>query len=359
MFPARPVRAGTVLAAGVLVVLTACGRGGPDDGAEPANGSPAAEQTTEPESDLSARTSDGSTDLPSAEPGSEDAAGPGRDGSDRDRSGGAAPDGAAPGGGSNGGGGPDGARPGGEGNGGARPGGGNGGEGSTPAPPRVAPVIGGLPIGPVGPGEPGWYVALRAGTCDHDSLAGASAQDAASLLCRAAVTNDEALWSQGAAALAAAPLPQSCHDVAAVAMLQRLVQFHRDHPEDVPVLVDTPGTACPLSITGLATAPDEAGESAVPVPPCGGVPVHLRGNVQDRALPVGSVQFVTVGPTPVPIQWASTGPFFVAPPAPVPEAGGSLPVALSGSGYVLEDPALSTVALDYAPGTTACPAPGS
>ena len=344
MFPARPVRVGTVLAAGVLVVLTACGRGGPDDGAEPANGSPAAEQTTEPESDLFARTSDGSTDLPSAEPGSEDAAGPGRDGSDRDRSDGAAPDGAAPGGGSNGGGGP---------------GGGSGGEGSTPAPPRVAPVIGGLPIGPVGPGEPGWYVALRAGTCDHDSLAGASAQDAASLLCRAAVTNDEALWSQGAAALAAAPLPQSCHDVAAVAMLQRLVQFHRDHPEDVPVLVDTPGTACPLSITGLATAPDEAGESAVPVPPCGGVPVHLRGNVQDRALPVGSVHFVTVGPTPVPIQWASTGPFFVAPPAPVPEAGGSLPVALSGSGYVLEDPALSTVALDYAPGTTACPAPGS
>ncbi|MFW3385697.1 UNVERIFIED_CONTAM: hypothetical protein RF648_06800 [Kocuria sp. CPCC 205274] len=348
MFPARPVRAGTVLAAGVLVVLTACGRGGPDDGAEPASGSPTAEQTIEQGSDRSAQTSDGSTDLPGAEPGSEDAAGPGRGGSDRGRSDGAAPDGAAPDSGT-----------GGEGNGGARPGGGSGGVGSTPAPPRVAPVIGGLPIGPVGPGEPGWYVVLRAGTCDYDSLAGASAQDAASLLCQAGVTNDEALWSRGAAALAAAPLPQSCHDVAAVAMLQRLVQFHRDHPEDVPVLVDTPGTACPLSITGLATAPDEAGESALPVPPCGGVPVHLRGNVQDRALPVGSVQFVTVGPTPVPIQWASTGPFFVAPPAPIPEAGGSLPVALSGSGYVLEDPALSTVALDYAPGTTACPAPGS
>lgn len=77
MFPARPVRVGTVLAAGVLVVLTACGRGGPDDGAEPANGSPAAEQTTEPESDLSARTSDGSTDLPSAEPAPRTPPGPG------------------------------------------------------------------------------------------------------------------------------------------------------------------------------------------------------------------------------------------------------------------------------------------
>jgi hypothetical protein len=343
VFSSRPVRAGTVLAAGALVVLTACGRGGPDDGAEPGNGSPAAEQTTEQTaeqgSDRSAQTSDGSTGLPGSERGSEDGAAPGRDGSDRGGSDRGGSDGAEPGG--------------------ADPGGGTGGVGSTPAPPRVAPVIGGLPIGPVGPGEPGWYVALRAGTCDHDSLAGASAQDAASLLCRAAVTNDEALWSQGAAALAAAPPPENCHDVAAVAMLQRLVQFHRDHPEDVPVLVDTPGTACPLSITGLATAPDGAGESALPVGACGGVPVHLRGNVQDRALPVGSVQFVTVGSTPVPVQWGSSGPFFLAPPAPVPEAGGSLPVALSGSGYVLEDPALSTVALDYAPGTTACPAPGS
>lgn len=219
-------------------------------------------------------------------------------------------------------------------------------------------MIGGLPIGPVGPGEPEWYVALRAATCDYDSLAGASAQDAASLLCRAAVTNDETLWSQGAVALAAAPLPQSCHDVAAVAMLQRLVQFHQDYPEDLPVLVDTPGTACPLSVTGLAPAPDEAGESSLLVPTCGGVAVHLRGNVQDDALPVGSVQFVLVGSAPVPIQWESTGPLFVAPPAPDPGTGGPVPVALSGSGYALEDPARSTVSLDYAPGATTCPAPG-
>lgn len=349
MLSSRPVRAGTVLAAGALVVLTACGRGGPDDGTEPGTGSPAAEQTTEQGPDRSAQTSDGPTGRPGSERGSEDASGPGRDGSDRGGS-----DGADPDSGSN-----DGAGPGGTGPGGGTNGGRTGGVGNPPVPPRTAPVIGGLPIGPVGPGEPGWYVALRAGTCDRDSLAGASAQDAASLLCRAAVSNDEALWSQGAAALAAAPLPESCHDVAAVAMLQRLVQFHRDHPEDVPVLVDTPGTACPLSITGLTTAPDGAGESALLVPTCGGVPVHLRGNVQDQALPVGSVQFVTVGSTPVPIQWGSTGPFFVAPPAPVPETGGPLPVALSGSGYVLEAPALSTVALDYAPGATACPAPGS
>lgn len=349
MFSSRPGRVGTVLAAGALVVLTACGRGGPDDGAEPENGSPAAEQTTAQGADRSAQTSDGSTDLPGSERGTEDTTGRAGGGSDRGRSDGGGAAGTDPGGGTNGGGT----------NGGATNGGGTGGTGNTSAPPRVAPVIGGLPIGPVGPGEPGWYVALRAGTCDHNSLAGASAQDAASLLCRAAVTNEEALWSQGAAALAAAPLPESCHDVAAVAMLHRLVQFHQDYPEDVPVLVDPPGTACPLSITGLAPAPDDAGESALPVPTCGGVPVHLRGNVQDRALPVGSVQFVTVGPAPVPIQWASTGPFFVAPPAPVPEAGGPVPVALSGSGYALEDPALSTVSLDYAPGATTCPAPGS
>jgi hypothetical protein len=329
MFSSRPVRVTTVLAAGALVLLTGCGRGGPDDGAETENGSPAAEQTTEPGADRSAQTSDGSTDLP----GPEDATGRAGGGSEDGGSGGADP-------------------------GGGTTGGGTGGAGSTPAPPRVAPVIGGLPIGPVGPGEPEWYVALRAGTCDYDSLAGASAQDAASLLCRAAVTNDETLWSQGAVALAAAPLPQSCHDVAAVAMLQRLVQFHQDYPEDLPVLVDTPGTACPLSVTGLAPAPDEAGESSLLVPTCGGVAVHLRGNVQDDALPVGSVQFVLVGSAPVPIQWESTGPLFVAPPAPDPGTGGPVPVALSGSGYALEDPARSTVSLDYAPGATTCPAPG-
>jgi hypothetical protein len=329
MFSSRLVRVSTVLAAGALVVITGCGRGGPEDNAETGNGSPAAEQTTEPGADRSAPTSDGSTGLPEPEDATGRAdGGPGDGGSD----------GADPGGGTNG--------------------DGTGGAGSTSTPPRVAPVIGGLPIGPVGPGEPEWYVALRAGTCDHDSLAGASAQDAASLLCRAAVTNDEALWSQGAAALAAAPPPESCHDVAAVAMLQRLVQFHEEYPEVVPVLVDTPGTACPLSVTGLASAPDEAGESSLLVPTCGGVAVHLRGNVQDRALPVGSVQFVIVGSASVPIQWDSTGPLFVAPPASDPEAGGSVPVVLSGSGYALEDPARSTVSLDYAPGATTCPAPG-
>lgn len=374
--PSRPVRIGTVLAAGALVVLTACGRGGPDDGAAPGNGSPAAEQTTEqttaPGTDRSAQSPDGTADPPRSEdvPGSAgdgvENGGTDPDGSDDGGSGGGtdpgsgtarggSDDGDEPGGGAAGGDG------GGAGAGGAAGGGGGSGAGGaerTSPPPRVAPVIGGLPIGPVGPGEPAWYVALRAGTCDYESLSGAGAQDAASLLCQAAVTNDEALWSRGAAALAAAPLPEGCHDVAAVAMLHRLVRFHQDHPEDVPVLVDTPGTACPLSVRGLAPAPDGAGESSLGVPACGGVAVHLRGNVQDPALPVGSVQSVVVGPTPVPIRWEPTGPWFVAPPAPDPVTGGPVPVALAGSAYALEDPARSTVSLDYAPGPATCPAPG-
>lgn len=350
MSPFRPVRVSTVLAAGALVLLAACGRTGPDDGAASDSSSPTAGRTTVQEQERSARPPDGSTAPPGTGDGTEDRSGDGtQDGTGR-AGGGTAGGGEDPGDGADAGGGTDAGEPdGGEPDGGGAP----------PAPPRVAPVIGGLPIGPVGPGEPGWYVALRAGTCDEESLAGASAQAAASLLCRAAATNDEALWAQGAAALATAPAPESCHDVAAVAMLARLVQFHQDHPQDVPVLVDTPGTACPLSVTGLASAPEEAGGPALTVPACGGVPVHLRGNVQDPALPVGSVQFVTVGPVPVPIQWGTTGPFFVAPPAPVPEAGGPAPVALAGSGYALEDPALSTVSLEYAPGATTCPAPGS
>ena len=97
MFSSRPVRVSSVLAAGALVLLTGCGRGGPDDGADTENGSPAAEQTTEPGADRSAQTSDGSTDLPDPEDTTGRADGGSGDGGSDGADPGAEIDGLAPG----------------------------------------------------------------------------------------------------------------------------------------------------------------------------------------------------------------------------------------------------------------------
>lgn len=208
-----------------------------------------------------------------------------------------------------------------------------------------------LPIGPVGPGEPGWYVALRAMNCDYDALSGSSVQDAASSLCTAAVTDDSALWALGEQQLIASDVAGTCHDQAATAALSRLMEFHRQYPGSTPVLVDAPGTACPLEVTRLSTLPDGEFVFDLDVPACGGTPVYLSGNLLDAALPPGSVRSVTVGGTPVPIEWEG-GPHFLAPPPP---ASNPVAVVLADADYPIAVASDVAPALFYAEGTGTCP----
>ncbi|MEX5301212.1 hypothetical protein [Kocuria sabuli] len=189
-------------------------------------------------------------------------------------------------------------------------------------------------------------------------MTGSNVQQAASWLCQAATGgNDPVLWAEGEQALRDSDVDQSsCHDAAAVAALERLVEFHRLYPQSKPMLVDAPGTACPLTLTGLSTMPGgDFGDFSLNVPACGGTPVYLRGRVQDAALPPGSVRSVTVGGIPVPVQWEG-GPHFIAPPLAGP---GPAVVALAQADYPIEQSQFEDPPqLAYAPATGPCPGAG-
>jgi hypothetical protein len=152
-----------------------------------------------------------------------------------------------------------------------------------------------LPIGPVGRGDPDWYVALTDRKCDKldgfdeplDTM-----QKVAKKLCQG-LDGDQAAWEDGASGLAAmpAPPPDDCWSVKAYKVLRDVAAFRRQKPEVPFQLAGGSGTACEPT---LETLEDDAGSNP-PIFVCAGDAIVLVGRL--GGLPAGTIRSVNVGTT--------------------------------------------------------------
>ncbi len=208
----------------------------------------------------------------------------------------------------------------------------------------------GMLDGPEGPDHPLWYEPLRGMDCADEHLVASRGQSipmAGYLLCQAVATDDEALWSQGAQALAQAPAPKNCWEQEAVSVLQRLVAAHQERPEATFRVEAQPGYACELVLDSLGS-PLVPGVVAaeLPVSMCGGAPVFLHGNVE--YVEDGTIRTVRVGEKTATVQAGNGGLFFRAPASDAP---GVVAVSIEESTW----PVQGETFLNYQPPAGPCP----
>lgn len=220
-----------------------------------------------------------------------------------------------------------------------------------------------LPIGPVGRGDPVWYVGLRNLNCaalPEYAEPLSTMEEAAQALCLG-LEGNQAAWEQGVSALEAMAQPidgvSDCYSVAAYEVLQSVAAFRKQKP-NVPVeLAALPGTACQPDLKALE---NDAADSP-PAEVCAGDAIVLFGNL--TGLPTGSVRSVNVGTTTAPV-WQrrsftdSNHPFefyFLAPPL---QAGDptTATVTVADADY----PVAGSATFDYAADQDTCQqAPGT
>ena len=232
--------------------------------------------------------------------------------------------------------------------------------GRPPAP--EAAVLDWLPIGPVGRGDPIWYVRLKDRDCDKlEDVSGAmeTMDQAAKKLCLG-LNGDQAAWAEGAAALEtmAEPDPGDCWSAVAYKKLRDVAAFRRQKP-DVPIkLAAVSGTACKPNLAALQ---DDAGDSP-PISVCAGAAIVLVGTL--GGLPVGSLRTVNVGTTTVQVRHRKSlednnypfGEFFFLAPTPVPGEPTTVNVAFADADWSVE----GSASFEYAADQSTCPpSPGS
>lgn len=229
-----------------------------------------------------------------------------------------------------------------------------------PAPEAV--VLDWLPIGPVGRGDPVWYVDLKGLNCTTQGDAGTATTmlELAPTLCLG-LNGDQAAWESGAAALATIPAPtlatSDCWSVAAYDVLQDIAGFRRQNPAVPFTLAPRPGTACPPDLKFL----EDDARNSPPAPVCAGAPVVLVGTLE--GLPAGSVRSVSVGTAIAAVGFRNSPDDFNYPPGdlyflapPIEEAG---PVTVSVAVAVADYPVQGTVTLDYADPQACLPPSGT
>lgn len=221
-----------------------------------------------------------------------------------------------------------------------------------PAPETV--VLEWLPIGPVGRGDPVWYVNLKDLNCqslEEFSEPLSTMQAAAKTLCQG-LKGDQAAWEKGASALATMPLPPSdCWSAAAYEVLGKVAAVRRQKPEALVELVPRPGTACPPELVGL-----EDDEGSLPFLVCPGSAIVLVGNV--TGLPAGTVRSVKVGSTTAPVQQRQSSTnndyplefYFLAPPLAAGDPT-TANVSIADADWVVR----GSASLEYAADQSTCP----
>ncbi|RDV11272.1 hypothetical protein DXK94_06305 [Arthrobacter sp. RT-1] len=214
-----------------------------------------------------------------------------------------------------------------------------------------------LPIGPVGRGDPIWYVNLKNRNCG--AVPGFSAplntvEEAAQALC-SGLAGDDAAWQQGTSALDTMERPvegvSDCYTVVAYDVLQDIAAVRQQRPDARLQLAARNGTACQPQLSGLE---DEDGSSPVGV--CPGSAIVLSGNV--TGLPTGSVREVSVGTATAKV-WQRQSfvdnnhplEFYFLAPALAQGAPATVSVTVTDADY----PVGGTVTFDYAADQTACP----
>lgn len=237
--------------------------------------------------------------------------------------------------------------------------------GQPPAPPPGPPapnqppvpetvVLEWLPIGPVGRGDPVWYVNLKNLDCqslEDFSEPLSTMQAAAKTLCLG-LKGDQAAWEKGASALRAMPLPPSdCWSVAAYEVLGKVAAVRRQKPDALVELAPRPGTACPPELQGL-----EDDEGSPPFLVCPGHAIVLVGNV--TGLPAGTVRSVKVGTTTAPVQQRQSSTnndyplefYFLAPPLSAGDPT-TANVSIADADWVVK----GTASFEYAADQSTCP----
>lgn len=223
-----------------------------------------------------------------------------------------------------------------------------------PAPETV--VLEWLPIGPVGRGDPVWYVDLKDLDCqslEEFSEPLSTMQAAAKMLCLG-LKGDQAAWDKGASALDTMPLPfsEDCWSVAAYQVLRNVAALRKQKPDALVELAPRPGTACPPELQGLE---DDEGNSP-PSLVCPGDAIVLLGNV--IGLPSGTVRSVRVGTTMAAVQQRQSFTnndyplelYFLAPPLKA-EDPATANVSIADADWVVN----GSASFEYAPNQSQCP----
>lgn len=212
-------------------------------------------------------------------------------------------------------------------------------------------MLGWLPIGPVGRGDPTWYVALKDRNCGGDGVdpgSAASMQDLAPVLCRG-LNGDEAAWESGISALdtITPPTADQCWDKAAYDVLRNIAAFREQNPETPFKLAALPGTACPPDLKFV----EDTDRNSPPAGVCEGDVIIMAGTLE--GLPAGTVRSVRVGATTAPVLFRTSQPDDDYPPgdlyflAPSPVAAGETS-AVSVSISLADYPVSGTATFDYA-----------
>lgn len=219
-----------------------------------------------------------------------------------------------------------------------------------------------LPIGPVGRGDPVWYVNLKGGNCttqgDPDSAT--TMEELAPTLCLG-LNGGHAAWERGAAALARIPAPtlatSDCWSVTAYEVLQNIANFRKQNPAVPFILAARRGTACPPDLKFL----EDDLRNSPPAPVCAGAAVVLVGTLE--GLPAGSVRSVSVGTAIAAVGFRDSPDDFNYPPGdlyflapPIAAAG---PTTVNVTVADADYPVQGTVTLDYADPQTCLPPSGN
>lgn len=216
-----------------------------------------------------------------------------------------------------------------------------------------APVISWLPVGPVGRGDPTWYLYLKSGNCDQLAEPGEqpqTVQDVAKVFCLA-VAGDEAAWAQGAELLAGFPVPDSdCWSSTANSVLRSVVDFRQRNPGVAYELVEGSGLACDPTFYELDDDGSDNNGRNPAASVCGGTQMHMIGTL--GGLPAGSIRSVVVGtqPEPVAVPVEPLGPDFVFVAPPSAQAGSTTVSVADGDFLVTE-----SVDMEYVGDPSTCP----
>ena len=213
-----------------------------------------------------------------------------------------------------------------------------------------------LPIGPVGRGDPIWYVRLKDLNCE--SVPGFSepfntVEEAARTLCFG-LKGDQAAWEAGVPALSTSP--PDCWSEAAQQILSNIAAVRIQKPDAIIELAPRPGTAC---VPKLKAVQDDAGDSQ-PFQVCAGDVLILDGSV--TGLPAGTVRSVNVGSATALVSqrqsFTDTNfPFefyFLAPPLAEGQPT-TAEVSIADADWQVQ----GSASFEYAADQSTCPAPGA